>query len=115
MTELKAQPQVGIFWLLNGRLIIHGVALEEAELFGSRFFNAPGHDTYWDLLRDRGLVPTDLEYDEPPRGRVIYDAIGDRYYFYADRCILRQPLLVQPAASVRGLGGDAPGHHAPTG
>jgi hypothetical protein len=53
---------------------LKGVALGEAELWG-RYLNAVGHDTYWGQLQLTGMVPGDVEYDEPPRGRVVYDTI----------------------------------------
>ncbi len=90
----KAQPQVGIFWLLKGQLILHGVALSEAEPCG-RFFNAIGHDSYWGELQLTGAVPREVEYDEPPRGRVVYDVIADRFHLYADRCILADKQLIE--------------------
>jgi hypothetical protein len=30
-----------------------------------------------------------MEYDEPPRGRVVYDTVSVRFYLYADSCILQ--------------------------
>ena len=83
----KPEPQVGIFWLVKGTLILKGVPLGEAEA-GGRYLNAPAHEGYWDQLRRRRAVPPEMEYDEPPRGRVVYDTIADRFHLYADRCIL---------------------------
>jgi hypothetical protein len=36
------------------------------------------------------MVPTDVEYEESPRGRAVYDSRRDRFVIYADRCILRR-------------------------
>ncbi|MGD1081803.1 MAG: hypothetical protein ABR881_26085 [Candidatus Sulfotelmatobacter sp.] len=90
----KAQPQVGIFWVVKSKLILKGVTLDEAEPCG-RFFNAIGHDSYWGELQVAGAVPGDVEYDEPPRGRVVYDVIADRFHLYADRCILADKKLIE--------------------
>ena len=50
--------------------------------------NVLGHADYWQQLRRSGAVPGEVEYDEPPRGRVVYDTIGRKYLLYADSCIL---------------------------
>jgi hypothetical protein len=35
-------------------------------------------------------VPTDVEYEEHPRGRVVFNTETDRFRIYADRCILKR-------------------------
>jgi len=45
--------------------------------------------------RRRREVPPEVEYDEPPRGRVVYDTIANRFHLYADHCILADKALVR--------------------
>jgi hypothetical protein len=40
------------------------------------------------------LVPPEVEYEEPPRGRVGYDYREERFWLRADRCILKKKALV---------------------
>jgi hypothetical protein len=35
-----------------------------------------------------------MEYDAPPRRRVVYDTVAKRFHLYADACILRNETLV---------------------
>jgi hypothetical protein len=83
------ESQVGIFWLLDGRLIVDGVPVSLAEPYG-QFRNYPdGHDERWRTYQRLKVVPLDVEYDQPPRGRVVYDAVAHQFLLYADVCILR--------------------------
>jgi hypothetical protein len=85
-------PQVGIFWDVNGDLIIEGISLDEAEPWG-QFRNFPhGHADVWSGYQ--GTIPVDTEYPEFPRGRVVYDTISERFLLYADICILGNKHLV---------------------
>jgi hypothetical protein len=90
------EPSVGIFWSVNGRLVIDSVLLSEAESYG-QFRNYPGgHDKTWRMFQRIGTVPRDVEYDYPPRGRVVFDTLSERFILYADRCILyNKPMLNQ--------------------
>jgi hypothetical protein len=89
-----AGPQVGIVWELNGALFIEGVSLTEAESWG-QFKNYPGsHEKMWRKYQRIDAVARDLEYDAPPRGRVVYDMAGQQFHLYADVCILRNETLV---------------------
>ena len=98
----ETEPQVGIFWLWRERLIVHATALTEAERWG-RYLNAIGHDRYWEDLQIAGEVPGDVEYTEPPRGRVVYDTISRKYFLYADRCILSRSELITEIIQRLGL------------
>lgn len=93
----KAKPEgrVGIFWWFDGKLIVHSTPLSEAESYGDSLTEATGHVDYWSALQERGAVPREVEYEEPPRGRVRYDRKAQEFVIYADRCILRERGVVQ--------------------
>jgi hypothetical protein len=42
------------------------------------------------------VVPPEVEYEEPPRGRVGYDKREERYWLRADRCILKEESACAP-------------------
>ena len=46
-----------------------------------------------------GAAPSDTEYDEVPRGRVVYDTKTRKYTLYLDRCILKNKGLVSRITS----------------
>jgi hypothetical protein len=91
-------PAVGIFWGVAevGRpffLLADLVPLREAELYGD-FLSHGGHYEYWEKLaalsvgelRRRGhpTAPVWSEYEEWPRGRVVYHVRTGRFVVYAD-------------------------------
>lgn len=96
MSSSTSEPMVGIFWLFSRRLVIDSTPLSEAEPYGECLTHPRGHLRYWTMLQQSGQVPIDVEYEWPPRGRVLFDQRRDRFVLLADRCILnRSPLVKQ--------------------
>ncbi len=87
MTQ-KVQQMVGIFWLLNDRLILDASPLSEAEPYGDCLTHRNSHIDFWTEQQRIGAQPRDMEYEEAPRGRVVYDTKVRKFYILADRCIL---------------------------
>ncbi len=92
--RLAGSPEVGIFWNVRGRLLLAGAFLEEAETRG-RFARYPTtHEKEWAILRRVKAAPIEMEYDDPPRGRVAYDKVTQQFHLYADACILKEEAIV---------------------
>jgi len=87
-------PNVGIVFLVKGKAFIDGTPVTEAEGYAHFKIHAHDHYKYWEWLRRMGAVPADVEYDEVPRGRVVYDTQTRKYMLFLDRCILRNKKLV---------------------
>ncbi|MCO6415849.1 hypothetical protein JYK14_06625 [Siccirubricoccus sp. KC 17139] len=99
-------PLVGIFWIIrngSGLAIISDlVELNAAEPYGE-FLTYGGHYDYWAALaalgaaelRRRGvpLAPLWSEYEEWPRGRVVFDVPRKTPVLYADRKLHRAESL----------------------
>ena len=94
------QPSVGIFWVVQRsaretRLLSTGCSLEAAEPYGDFLTFPDGHYNVWEswrTLRDpdaalRALVRT-FEYEEWPRGRIVFDRVKERFVLYADRKLM---------------------------
>lgn len=92
----------GIFWLVapaNGkaRLLTAGCALDAAELYGAFLTFADGHYAIWEgWRRADGGADADLrgilnlfEYEDWPRGRIVFNRPKKRFILYADRKLLR--------------------------
>ncbi len=86
---------VGIFWLYNGGLIVHGTSLPAAEKYGDCLTSPLSHIDYWTELQHNEKVSCDVEYEEPPRGRVVFDVNKQQFVVYADRCILMRHDVVR--------------------
>jgi hypothetical protein len=87
--DLDAQntPSVGIFWFvtIDGKpeLLAYKTPWPEAEDYGDFKTEAKAHYTLWPSLR-RNLKLAG-EYEDWPRGRVVYDTRKDRFTAYIDR------------------------------
>jgi hypothetical protein len=90
-----SEPCVGIFWLFDGELIIDFTPLSKAEPYDTALTHPTGHIDYWARLQHTGTVPADVEYEEPPRGRVVFIGREQRFHLYADKCILSQRKVVR--------------------
>lgn len=95
----SCEPMVGIFWFHNSDLVVRGTPLPEAEEYGDCLTSPISHIDCWTELQHNGKVPRDVEYEEPPRGRVVFDVRKKQFFVYADRCILmRQDVVRQIVA-----------------
>lgn len=88
------QPEVGIFFLIGDQLLIESTPLSLAEPYADHLGHAGGHDSMFDRLIESGKVPANEEYQDVPRGRVVYSVATGQYTIYLDRCIRRQPKIV---------------------
>jgi len=87
------EPAVGIFFLVGSKLFFERTPLVEAGVYANCKIHEGDHVQYWDnLLRDR-VVP-ESEYDEHPRGRVVFNTKTGQFVVYADSCILRKAGLI---------------------
>jgi len=92
--RLAGSAEVGIFWVVSGKLIIAGAWLEEATTTG-RFARHPTtEEKEWNLCQRVGAIPREMEYDEPPRGRVDFDKVTQKFHLYADNCILANEAML---------------------
>jgi hypothetical protein len=85
---------VGIFWAVGGKLLIDSTPVAEAESYGDCKTHGRSHQDHWDELVRTGAVP-EGDYEEHPRGRVVYNAKTRQFTIYADQCILGKKAVVQ--------------------
>jgi hypothetical protein len=90
----KQEPQVGIFWVVKGNLLTDSTPLSQAEAYGDQLTHPRGHIEVWEQFQQKGLVFPEMEYEEHPRGRVMYNTKTKRFLLLADRCILRDEKVV---------------------
>ncbi len=87
-------PWVGIFWLVNGALLIDKTPLSEAESYGNCLNHPRGHVEVWRQYQQGGKVPLDMEYEKEPRGRVMFYMLTESFTSLADACILKRKSLI---------------------
>ena len=91
---MKREPHVGIFWLVNDKLLIDSTPLSEAETYGDHLTHPHSHLEVWTMFQRNGTVPREVEYEEPPRGRVMYNMRTQQFILLADRCILQDKGII---------------------
>ena len=99
----QGQSMVGIFWLIGDRLILDMSPLSEAEPYGDCLGHRTSHIDYWTAQQCLGTVSREIEYEEPPRGRVVFNKRTQRFALYADRCILKRKAVVKRIMEVMHL------------
>jgi hypothetical protein len=106
-------PSVGIFWRVGRALVIDRSTLADGEPYGDCITHATGHYERWQewqalggtrlVARGYPLVIASTEYDEWPRGRVVYETLPSRFILYADRR-LQHPKTIDAIKKAFGLG-----------
>ena len=88
-------PQVGIFYVIEGKFLSDTTPTKEAEDYGDFKTHVNGHYKVWALLK-RFVFPKykDLDYDYFPRGRVVYNKVQDKYSIYVDKCVMKDKKMV---------------------
>ena len=107
------EPSVGIFWVVEtspgeARLLTAGCSVEAAEPYSDFLTFAGGHHTIWKGWRKikdpnaalRALLRT-FEYEEWPRGRIVFDHIKKHFILYADRKLMPPETISQIQARFR--------------
>jgi hypothetical protein len=93
--EMDPEPMVGIFWLFKGQLIFDVSPVSTAEPYGDCVGHAKSHIAFWADLQRAGVIPWDVEYEDPPRGRVIFNLKTKKFNVYSDKCIRVQSAVVR--------------------
>ena len=77
--------KVGLFFWVNGKLLLHACTLMEAQPYGS-FLNYPySHDAIW---RKHYQQTCYVDFDYWPRGRIIYNPATQTYSLLYDICMM---------------------------
>ena len=94
--------KTAIFWKTPARIIVFSEnstvepPLNIADYSGS-------HVQMWKSVRTQYPDLALIEYDEFPRGRLIWDDNKATYFFYADEKILSDPVAVQTVLEKTGI------------
>ena len=103
----RATPSIGIFWVITEtgqklQLLADLLRVDQGEPYGE-FLTHGGHYEYWEQLavlspgelrrHGRPTAPAWSEYEEWPRGRVVYHVPTERFVVYADRKLQRPPVI----------------------
>ena len=108
LPEREDTPHIGIFWRVqasdgDATLLVDCVPMAKGEPYGE-FLNHGSHYDYWIKLASMSAgelserimpdVARWTEYEEWPRGRIVYHCPTNRFILYADRK-LQTPKIIQ--------------------
>ncbi len=101
----QARGCVGIFWVFKGHLLALPVALDQAERCERRIDSPHAHAEEWPRVveRHRSVLRllSVLDYDEVPRGRVLFDTRTRIFTAYLETSLFDDPAAGTPVESVR--------------
>lgn len=88
---MRSKLSIGIFWFCDNKVIgiAHDFSLKEADSIGlidSKYT----HVDYWEILRRQLPELKDIEYEQLPRGRVIFDTNKNKAIIYIDETLLKR-------------------------
>jgi hypothetical protein len=87
-------PLIGIFWLQykDSRFsLFHSVSyrIENGIEYGDFIIAKEAHYETWESLKTQNMVPKRSEYDDIPRGRVLYNRVLNQYKVFSGTWINR--------------------------
>jgi hypothetical protein len=94
----KAKPQtkrkalagkVGIFWVFEGKLLAAPFVLADGVEYGDAINGATDHVHYWPKFHGAHPALRYLEYQEVPRGRVLFMKPTQEYHVYMDKTLFK--------------------------
>jgi hypothetical protein len=90
-SRLASMPEVGIFWLIDNKLVADSIPWRQADGFGGFYSGKNDHAAFWATLQR--LLPQwkGLEYTDYPRGRVLFDSMEEVFLVYSSRAIVNSP------------------------
>jgi hypothetical protein len=87
----KKSGKIGIFWIYHGEVLARPIFIEDGESQGDLIDSPDSHVHAWDdpdgFMRDYHEL-MERNYEDIPRGRVLYESNEDRYVIYLDECLM---------------------------
>ena len=86
--------KVGIFWIYRNKIIGKTYTLSEAEKYGDFLSPILGHYEYWEEIQKQVPELYYEEYENIPRGRVVFDRIKNKFVLLSSKKIIRSKSAV---------------------
>lgn len=88
-----APPKIGIFWHYRGALLVYSRAVSEVAESAGFIDVDMSHYAYWRTFQIADPELEILEYEEVPRGRVLYDAGKKLYKVYSSTRLIENQTI----------------------
>ncbi len=84
---MTATSRVGIFWIFRGKLLATVCPLGNGESYGDAINGPINHVTQWPVFQKLNPALRSLEYQDVPRGRVLFMKPTGEFHIYLDRVL----------------------------
>ena len=91
----KKMGKIGVFWIVNSKVDGFKEPVENGEDYGDTIQPSFDHYTFWSKFITRYPILKLKEYDEVPRGRVVYDKKKKRFMILSSEEVLKNKKLVE--------------------
>ena len=78
------EKQVGLFFYVNGKFLLHYCDLKDAENYGNFLIYSDSHFDIWEKYY---YSKFHVDFDFFPRGRIAYHKSNNTFLIYYDKCI----------------------------
>jgi hypothetical protein len=94
--QAMAMPEVGIFWVYQGKVCGTSKSLSDADWMGDYKYDKTTHYFFWEVMLSREeYLPKDKEFNEVPRGRVVYVVSEKAYHIISNAEVLGDSVVVE--------------------
>jgi hypothetical protein len=92
-SSVAGTPNIGIFWVIlkNGTFSIFDGSMYPIEFgmnYGQFIIAKEDHYQTWELFKRKSIIPEHLEYDDLPRGRILFDTELKKYKVLTGKWII---------------------------
>ena len=87
--------EVGIFWVVDGKLIYDGTPWTEGVGRGQYKTYPTSNAQLWTSLQRLGAVPRGKKHEGYARGRVAYNTAAEQFAIFADHCVLTDQTILE--------------------
>ena len=85
---MRQKPKIGIFWIYKSKIYFKSIELEKVKPIDGFIDSDFAHYEVWNEIASQNRDFYLYEYEEIPRGRVVYDTINNRFIVYANEEIV---------------------------
>ena len=89
----KTKGKIGIFWVYHGAVLARPIEIVEGESQGDFIDSPDSHVHVWGdpdgFSRDYPEL-AERNYEDIPRGRVLYQPFEERFVIYLDTCLMNK-------------------------
>ena len=97
---------IGLFWIINGNIDGYREPLKNGEKYGNTIQPRYDHFNYFEKIQEKYKKLKNLEYDDIPRGRVIFDTRKNKFVILSSKKVLNDKNLVKKVCEFFNLSKD---------